>query len=143
MFLGEKSGNATLHLEVARLRDTLEAERTRNANLSISLDRERGEKDETLFRNAQVNQQVELARQELREQEQESVELHNRIATMEKELSEKDRVQFLRNYFFLLFILHYVQGADKILVNQKNFTVILHHILCYPASRCVMRLSFH
>ncbi|GFG31832.1 hypothetical protein Cfor_10255 [Coptotermes formosanus] len=88
---GEKSGNATLQLEVARLRDALEAERTRSANLSISLDQERGEKDATLLRNAQVNQQVELAKQELREQEQECTELHNRIAIMEQTLSEKDR----------------------------------------------------
>lgn len=92
MFSGEKSGNTTLQLEVARLRDALEAERTRSADLSISLDRERGEKDATLLRNAQVNQQVELAKQELREQEQECTELHNRNALMEQTLAEKDRV---------------------------------------------------
>lgn len=92
MFSGEKSGNTTLQVEAAQLRNALEAERTRSANLSISLDRERGEKDATLLRNAQVNQQVELAKQELREQEQECTELHNRIALMEQILSEKDRV---------------------------------------------------
>lgn len=92
MFSGEKSGNTTLQLEVARLRDALEAERNRSTNLSVSLDQEQGEKDATLLRNAQVNQQVELAKQELREQEQECTELHNRIALMEQALSEKDRV---------------------------------------------------
>jgi hypothetical protein len=92
LFSDEKSGNTALHLELAQLRDALEAEQTRSANLSISLDRERGEKDVTLLRNAQVNQQVELAKQELREQEQESVELHNRIAVMEKTLADKDMV---------------------------------------------------
>jgi len=92
LFSGEKSGNTTLQLEVSRLRDALEAERTHSANLSISLDRERGEKDATLLRNAQVNQQVELAKQELREQEQECTELHSRIALMEQAISEKDRV---------------------------------------------------
>ena len=92
MFSGEKSGNSTLQLEVTRLRDALEAERSRSTNLSISLDQERGEKDATLLRNAQVNQQVELAKQELREQEQECTELHNRVAIMEQTLSEKDRV---------------------------------------------------
>ena len=95
MFLGEKSGNTALLLEVAQLRDALEAERTHNANLCISLDRERREKDETLLRNAQVNQQVELAKQELREQEQECTELHNRISVMEQTLSVKDKVYFL------------------------------------------------
>jgi hypothetical protein len=92
LFSGEKSGNSTLQLEVTRLRDALEAERSRSTNLSISLDQERGEKDATLLRNAQVNQQVELAKQELREQEQECTELHNRVAIMEQTLSEKDRV---------------------------------------------------
>lgn len=92
MFSGEKSGNTTLQLEVSRLRDALEAERTCSANLSISLDRERGEKDATLLRNAQVNQQVELVKQDLREQEQECTELHSRIALMVQTVSEKDRV---------------------------------------------------
>ncbi|PNF41512.1 hypothetical protein B7P43_G13037, partial [Cryptotermes secundus] len=86
----EKSSNTALHLELAQLRDALEAEQTRSANLSISLNRERGEKDVTLLRNAQVNQQVELAKQELREQEQEAVELHNKIIVMEKILADKD-----------------------------------------------------
>jgi hypothetical protein len=95
LFLGEKSGNATLHLEVAQLRDALEAERTRSTNLSILLDQERGDKDATLLRNAQVNQQVELAKQELRKQEQENIELHNRIATLEKILLGKNRVYLL------------------------------------------------
>ena len=78
---------------MARLRESLETERTRSANLSITLDREREEKDSTLLRNAEVNQQVELARQELREQEQESVELHNKLAELEKKVSEKDKVK--------------------------------------------------
>jgi hypothetical protein len=39
LFSGEKSGNTALQLEVAWLRDALEAERTHSANLSISLDR--------------------------------------------------------------------------------------------------------
>jgi hypothetical protein len=92
MFSDEKSSKAALHLELAQLRNALEAEQTRNAGLSISLDRERGEKDVTLLRNAQVNQEVELAKQELREQEQESIELHKRITVMEKKLADKDRV---------------------------------------------------
>ena len=48
LFSGEKSGNTDLQLEVALLRDALEAERTHSANLSISLDQERGEKDAML-----------------------------------------------------------------------------------------------
>ena len=78
---------------MARLRESLESERTRSANLSITLDRERGAKDATLLRNAEVNQQVELARQELREQEQESVELHNKLAELENKLFEKDKAK--------------------------------------------------
>ncbi|XP_012262598.2 golgin subfamily A member 1 isoform X1 [Athalia rosae] len=80
---GEKASNASLHLEVARLRESLEIERTTMAKLQISLEKERGEKDSALLRNAQVSQDVEMARQECRQQESENYELHCRVENLE------------------------------------------------------------
>lgn len=88
---GERMNNSSLHLEVARLREDLESERTASATLKVSLEREKNEKDVVLMRNAQVSQDMEFVRQENRRQEAEHTEMQSRIETLENNLECKSK----------------------------------------------------
>lgn len=83
--------NSSLHLEVARLREDLESERTASATLKVCLEKEKNEKDTVLLRNAQVSQDIEIVKQENRRQEVENIELQNRIETLEHNLQSKSK----------------------------------------------------
>lgn len=90
-FEGEKSNNASLHLEVARLRENLENERTSGATLRVCLEKERDEKDSALLRTALISQDIQIAKQESQRQEMENSELQSSVEKLEKVVKSKSK----------------------------------------------------
>lgn len=83
--------NSSLHVELARLRETLESERAMTTELRVFLEKERGEKDAALLRNAQVSQDMEIVKQESRQHEIENTELNSRVEHLEEDLAGKTK----------------------------------------------------
>lgn len=71
-------------MEVARLRENLEAERTTTATLRITLGKERNEKDSAFLRNAEISQEIDLMRRKNQQYEIENYDLRNVLENFEK-----------------------------------------------------------